>query len=539
MRCSDTKGGNCGKVLAQGAKFCPFCGSTAEERNAGEAQQSEFRSVFKECVEDGVLDPGEVKHLRDLRERLGVSTAFYEGLFGEFQVFKGIPLDLQFDPENVFIKANSPTTFMVRVVNCAGDYQLTVKSVEFRYTCTTGSGLMKAKVVNILKDQNGRLSFDIKAPPSAGMYSLEGVLVAEFKCGRIFRAKFIFPRLHAKDRDDTPVAQNVSIHLQGDANIVRAGGPVRDLMIPPDRGSLIKSTRWESIDLIPYTEDQVVEWVGDIENVTVEGNSGLFRKKIPTKPVADPKPEPKLLADYADQTPALPCRGVLLRVLGQGEPAEQDIWMVRGQCSFGRDPSRADFIAALEPYAPTDEFRENFSHSQKVSGEHLKFSITKAALQFTDLGSANGTMLNGARVARHHAGTLCEDDLVSLANVLALRVRLIRSLKGGVFAARLFRDNNTKHRSYLLAPDGVGLWEKDDQVVGLVMRSGRPAGAVLEWQKRALCVRNHSKADFTVTRTRQVESVKIQPGQRAFLRCGDRIEMENQITILVAEILAD
>ncbi len=92
----------------------------------------------------------------------------------------------------------------------------------------------------------------------------------------------------------------------------------------------------------------------------------------------------------------------------------EDIWFLAGPTQPGE--SILHLPIDVEPYVigrkPGVSLRLQF---RTVSGQHAALSIRDGALQLTDLGSTNGTYVNGKRVEPHQTIRISEEDLIHFA----------------------------------------------------------------------------------------------------------------------------
>lgn len=62
---------------------------------------------------------------------------------------------------------------------------------------------------------------------------------------------------------------------------------------------------------------------------------------------------------------------------------------------------------------------------ERVSQKHAELSWTGEAWELADLGSSNGTLLNGVELAREgDAVVVCDGDVVSLGDVTVFKIRI-------------------------------------------------------------------------------------------------------------------
>ena len=82
-------------------------------------------------------------------------------------------------------------------------------------------------------------------------------------------------------------------------------------------------------------------------------------------------------------------------IVMHGEMVEQQVELAKQRVTVGRHPHND--IVITHP---------------AVSGQHAALTVTGGAVQVEDLGSTNGTFVNGQRIERH---TLADSDIITVA----------------------------------------------------------------------------------------------------------------------------
>ena len=82
-------------------------------------------------------------------------------------------------------------------------------------------------------------------------------------------------------------------------------------------------------------------------------------------------------------------------IVSHGDMVEQEVELTKPRMTIGRHPGNDIVIA-----------------HRAVSGQHAAITVSASDIQVEDLGSTNGTFVNGRRVARH---TLADRDVIKLA----------------------------------------------------------------------------------------------------------------------------
>ncbi len=116
-----------------------------------------------------------------------------------------------------------------------------------------------------------------------------------------------------------------------------------------------------------------------------------------SEPIA-PQPQPKV------QSAPLPDSNVSLKVLATGVliPLEGGY-----EFTLGR-------VSGNQPILPDLDLSAYQAYEVGVSRLHATLKIEKFAITITDLGSANGTRLNGKKISPHTPQSLENGDIVSL-----------------------------------------------------------------------------------------------------------------------------
>jgi len=113
-------------------------------------------------------------------------------------------------------------------------------------------------------------------------------------------------------------------------------------------------------------------------------------------------PRPLILTDVQNQTDGLWGRGTLMKarlLVVQGRPQGKSLLFPPGEYVFGRGPE-----CAIRP------------NSEWVSRQHCLLRVTEEGLSIRDIGSRNGTLVNGMRItaetALKHGDTLSVGPLM-------------------------------------------------------------------------------------------------------------------------------
>ncbi|HSF82684.1 MAG TPA: FHA domain-containing protein [Anaerolineales bacterium] len=101
--------------------------------------------------------------------------------------------------------------------------------------------------------------------------------------------------------------------------------------------------------------------------------------------------------------------GVVLQVMSTGDqiPLEGE-----GEFTLGR-------VSGSQPILPDIDLTPFQAYEAGVSRLHATILLQKQSTTITDLGSANGTRVNGQRIAAHDPHPLKDGDVLSLGNFKA------------------------------------------------------------------------------------------------------------------------
>ncbi len=470
--------------------------------------------------EDGVLEEEELRYLAEARREKRIDIATHNRIVNERRLFEGLPLSVEFDPNRVFLRAGSPSSLSMAVHNLMPGSKSLAKDVQIEYICTTDNTIVKRAAKNIGGGKRQQISFSIAPPPQAGLYEISGIIEARFIDGRLFRGKFQLVGLKAAGAAEMVNGpQSVSITLQGDANMFKGGIlPTGRMTEEPTGEILVASGTWQATTVEPATQAELDEW------------------RIAHSSPAHSMPA---IVETVKGTP-LPCRAVLLRVKNERptttDDALMDIWVHFGDSfTIGRDPVRSDYMTAVEPFHPPQQYAYNVQQSMRVSSLHGEFRLQSHGAQFTDLGSSNGTFIHGSRLTARQPQLIATGTEIDIANALTLRTKIYMGDDGFAHALHIERVNNIASRSYVVAPGGLGFWPGETSLVGPRSRDHRNAPIVFDWHQQGLCIRNLGMSGvqriaFSGTTSR------IGIREREALDHRDRIVLGNQWTIFVAEI---
>ena len=125
-----------------------------------------------------------------------------------------------------------------------------------------------------------------------------------------------------------------------------------------------------------------------------------------TKGMLDPQPTPAVRAEAIQEISEAQ---VVLRVLDTGQtiPLEGN-----GEFTLGR-------ISGNQPILPDLDLTAYKAYDGGVSRLHATVTITEREVTITDLGSANGTRINGKKITAHQAYPLSHEDILSLGKFKA------------------------------------------------------------------------------------------------------------------------
>jgi pSer/pThr/pTyr-binding forkhead associated (FHA) protein len=117
------------------------------------------------------------------------------------------------------------------------------------------------------------------------------------------------------------------------------------------------------------------------------------------KPGAQPTP-----ANKVETIQGISTAQVVLKVLETGQTIPLE----------GSDEFTLGRISGNQPILPDLDLTTFKAYDGGVSRLHATIKITEHEVQITDLGSANGTRVNGKKITAHQACTLSDEDILSL-----------------------------------------------------------------------------------------------------------------------------
>lgn len=510
---------DCNAVIVGQERFCQQCGAMTPAAYAESLRT--LRAQIVEFNEDGVIEDWELNELNKLSASLRVKEADYKRLLKEVGCFIGLPVGLALDTESCFLKAGSPTTLRVALLNKRGEDVGLLRKATLTYQCSTSRHVHSRDFRGaIAPGKQKQTTLTVDAPPSEGQYRLEGVIEAQFRDGRSFRGHFELPPLVAAARQSAQGPQALNIHVQGDGALVKQGNSLMNAAMTQSAGEFrVASGVWQPVEVNPLSSLDFDQWCLEVRH----------------------RVNPELSRQAAVVGEPQPCRAVLLRFQQlanhSGRGLIRDVWFHQGDVvTLGRDQSRADLLALVEPYEPPEQHPENVLASRRISSAHIEMQLKERGAVFRDLNSSNGTSADGAKVSPNTPLPISTGMEIDLAGSLTLCPEVFTGDDGRAHALHIRRVNNMPERSYALAPEGIGLWPSTNNILGPRRRGGRHAPAVLKWYRRGLCIHNHHLPGAART-TLGGASSRMGHGQQMTLRHLDRVQLGDQWLVLVLKVL--
>lgn len=526
----------CGVRTAPDVRYCAACGvevqpatsssqkslpvphPVAPERPVNPEALARYASELKGFVTGGVLVQDALDALAQLRRERGVTAAQHAALIEELDCFEGVPLALALDPESAYLVERQPTTLIMAAQNLCRSARDLIRSLDIQYRCSTSGRLHSSSLSMLGPEKQRSFAVPLDPPECAGQYQLEGYLCASFHSGAVFRGRFQLPALRAAAQVKSHAGpSHVSINVDAhNAAMVKGIGQLASNPTSQGFGEVRSASgRWEPLEITAASEIELDRWLA-------------WRPGTGSSPSSSPR----ILGE------PLPCRGVMLRVKRESTRAPggdlRDVWLLReDQVTFGRDDTRADLRLAVEPFDPPEQYPQNVQQSYRISGRHLAFQRADAGASVTDLGSSNGTVLDGQRLRPNQPQPLGQRGTLRVADALGIEATAIQGDGGVVHALHLQRTDNVPQRSYLLASGGVGLWPDDYKLLGPRQRGGQAAPLLLLWQVGGPCVRNVGLPGVTLNGER------LGVGQMAALDHRDIVRLGGGWVIAVMEILQE
>lgn len=118
--------------------------------------------------------------------------------------------------------------------------------------------------------------------------------------------------------------------------------------------------------------------------------------------------------------------------------------------SFGRDSNKCDVPILIEPISPKHLYATNISQSMRISSRHFQVEVKSTQVILTDLGSANGTMINGQRIAANTPKVIEEHDIIFITESLAIRPTIHRDKNNAIQFVVFHRLNNTQEKKHIV-----------------------------------------------------------------------------------------
>jgi len=110
-----------------------------------------------------------------------------------------------------------------------------------------------------------------------------------------------------------------------------------------------------------------------------------------------------------------------LLTIGDGDSPRKILIWVKGKCRIGRNPDDSDLVCINLPAGDN-----NNEKNLLISKQHFSLHVKRSKVMIKDLGSRNGTFLDGRRLTG--SVPLENGQIISLANVLSLRYHDFRRL---------------------------------------------------------------------------------------------------------------
>ncbi|MFH1468118.1 MAG: FHA domain-containing protein [Pseudomonadota bacterium] len=486
----------CGGPLAPGTRFCGTCGQ-AVAAPAGTAAKpmpptpppapaasaealARYEAELRGLVVGGVLVPEALAMLEQARRRHGVALAQHRALVEQLGCFEGMPLALAFDEGSTYLVERQSTTLILAVENLLRIGL--VRSLEIQYRCSTSHALHEKRIGQLWPGKREALGLELDEAPCPGQYHLEGFVSAQFHNGTAVLGRFELPALRVAPRSEASAGpSHVSINVDAhNAALVKDIGVLGPASTTQQTGQILAGGgRWRPIPVAAACEADLDRWLA--------AQAGP-RRGTPT---------PRLLGE------PLPCRGVLLRIKRETTrtPAGdmREVWLLReDEVTFGRDTSRADLLLAVEPFDPPAQHPANVQASMRISSRHLALRHSATGATVADLGSANGTQLDGRPLPKGTPQPAGPRALLRVADVLSIELSPILGADGVPHALLAQRVDNQPQRSYLLASGGVGVWPDDHRLLGPRGRGGQLAPLLLTWHAGGPALQNVAAPGVTV-----------------------------------------
>ena len=421
------------------------------------------RRVEEACA-DGKLEDWELDQLEKLRAKLGIRHATHDRLLAQHRLTttSGFLLALAVEEKSIQeFQAGQRGVVRWRIVNPLTDavYRLVV------YHGIDGKSGVDTHRMGSLKP-GGSDDFALSQQlDEAGQFQLNALIACESDIGeqhhfyaeavtfRVATAAATGPQVvHMNiDMSSAKVAQLNDVGLGSATNRTEATGGLmsgakwRELKLtstsPPDFATRLQRlesgppTRTSSMaGRVSGAGEQKQSWSGDLSSVSWIGSAA------------------------ATVTP-----GQRTVRWSSGMTTNEVIVLPSSTVTFGRDPTRANIRLAVEPYAPPEEFQDNFNKSMRFSGLHCSVTIGEVSAEFAHLGSTPSTFVGDALlttklvIPRAPMDMVLGRDAQYPSGSLTLRLRVLPQPSGRVGAVLIERRNNIPERSYLQVVGAIPL----------------------------------------------------------------------------------
>lgn len=228
-------------------------------------------------------------------------------------------------------------------------------------------------------------------------------------------------------------------------------------------------------------------------------------------------PERELLEYFQGSTP----KHIRLEIFYENEKTGIYDLCIGPSILFGRDTKKCDVPVLVEPISPQHLYSQNVHYSMKISSRHFSIHCVENAAYFIDIGSANGSRVNGERALRDIKIPL-SNQTIFIADVLCMTPTLTKDADQ-LCNVILNRQNNTPEKKHVVVNKSVHfssrgkITAQNDSVFGFNITSDNEVRLEVHQGHKMSFISPLGNCELNDS---QYTLVKNQPAQMVF-ECGN------------------